>query len=124
MALKVQDKSLTSGSSRPTIPIKAGLETQWYTLQIPITSANGGRWGRSSQLPEFKSKWLGCSLHTFLQSVLSGRILGAQGTGQPGLCRLKTHFIDCQDTRAGRVLGVMEMSNCAFSKLYLGLKIP
>lgn len=92
MALKVGE-GLIAGSSRLTITIKASVETQWCTLQTDVTSANGGVGGDGRVASKFCSPRVqvqnSCSFCTFLQSALSGKIRC------PGLCSLKTHFMDC-----------------------------
>lgn len=50
MALKVQCKRQPSGSLKPTITIKASVETYWCTLQIDVLTANEGR-GREEFWP-------------------------------------------------------------------------
>lgn len=93
MALKVGE-GLTAGSSRLTITIKASVETQWCILQMSHQlMGRGGEGGGGARVLLFQSstpKWLSCSFCTFLQSALSGKIFRC-----PGLCSLKTHFMDC-----------------------------
>lgn len=82
------------GLSRPGITIKAGVETGIHYKKMPYQPTGPAVGGVC--LPEFKSKWLSCDLHTFLQSVLSGRILRCPGD-KTGLCSLIIHFMDPQE---------------------------
>lgn len=84
---------LTSGSLRPTITCEGQVWKYTGVHCKHVTSATRGqRVGGASASPEFKSKWLSCSLHIF-QSAPSGGILECPGS-QPSLCSLKTHFVD------------------------------
>lgn len=87
MALKMQYEGRPSGSLRPTITIKASVETHWCTLQIDVTKANGGQ-GVGGVLA-FQSSSPNCSVAPYTPSSkvhCPAGYSGVQEIERPGLC--------------------------------------